>query len=81
MTRALVIGLDPFGAAAGTRMGKDTPSGHSELMGCPVDFDMLCGHRRDVAGHADALEAFDAFLTVPAWPCRRVNAAGETRPR
>jgi len=27
-----------------------------------VDFDMLYGHRRDVAGYADALEAFDAFL-------------------
>ncbi|KQW34709.1 phosphopentomutase [Rhizobacter sp. Root404] len=27
-----------------------------------VDFDMLFGHRRDVAGYADALEAFDAFL-------------------
>lgn len=27
-----------------------------------VDFDMLYGHRRDVGGYADALEAFDAFL-------------------
>lgn len=27
-----------------------------------VDFDMLYGHRRDVAGYANALEAFDAFL-------------------
>lgn len=27
-----------------------------------VDFDMLYGHRRDVAGYADALEAFDVFL-------------------
>ena len=27
-----------------------------------VDFDMLYGHRRDIAGYADALEAFDAFL-------------------
>ena len=27
-----------------------------------VDFDMLYGHRRDVAGYADALEAFDTFL-------------------
>lgn len=27
-----------------------------------VDFDMLYGHRRDVAGYADALQAFDAFL-------------------
>jgi phosphopentomutase len=27
-----------------------------------VDFDMLYGHRRDVAGYADALEIFDAFL-------------------
>ena len=27
-----------------------------------VDFDMLYGHRRDVAGYADALEAFDSFL-------------------
>ena len=27
-----------------------------------VDFDMLFGHRRDVAGYADALEAFDTFL-------------------
>jgi phosphopentomutase len=27
-----------------------------------VDFDMLFGHRRDVAGYADALEAFDRFL-------------------
>ncbi len=27
-----------------------------------VDFDMLFGHRRDPAGYADALEAFDAFL-------------------
>ncbi|MCS6914143.1 MAG: phosphopentomutase [Myxococcales bacterium] len=27
-----------------------------------VDFDMLYGHRRDVAGYARALEAFDAFL-------------------
>ncbi|MFM0741767.1 phosphopentomutase [Paraburkholderia xenovorans] len=27
-----------------------------------VDFDMLYGHRRDVAGYADALEAFDRFL-------------------
>lgn len=28
-----------------------------------VDFDMLYGHRRDVAGYAAALEAFDARLT------------------
>lgn len=27
-----------------------------------VDFDMLYGHRRDTAGYADALEAFDRFL-------------------
>ena len=27
-----------------------------------VDFDMLFGHRRDVAGYADALENFDAML-------------------
>jgi len=27
-----------------------------------VDFDMLFGHRRDIAGYADALQAFDAFL-------------------
>lgn len=27
-----------------------------------VDFDMLFGHRREVAGYADALEAFDRFL-------------------
>jgi phosphopentomutase len=27
-----------------------------------VDFDMLYGHRRDPAGYANALEAFDAFL-------------------
>ncbi|MEJ7138752.1 phosphopentomutase [Amphibiibacter pelophylacis] len=27
-----------------------------------VDFDMHYGHRRDVAGYADALEAFDAWL-------------------
>ena len=27
-----------------------------------VDFDMLFGHRRDVAGYAHALEAFDAML-------------------
>ncbi|MES3013154.1 MAG: phosphopentomutase [Pseudomonadota bacterium] len=27
-----------------------------------VDFDMLYGHRRDVAGYADALEAFDTFV-------------------
>jgi phosphopentomutase len=27
-----------------------------------VDFDMLFGHRRDVAGYAAALEAFDAWL-------------------
>ena len=27
-----------------------------------VDFDMLYGHRRDVAGYADALEHFDAWL-------------------
>ncbi len=27
-----------------------------------VDFDMLYGHRRDAAGYADALEAFDARL-------------------
>ena len=27
-----------------------------------VDFDMLFGHRRDVAGYADALEKFDALL-------------------
>jgi phosphopentomutase len=27
-----------------------------------VDFDMLYGHRRDVAGYADALEAFDRWL-------------------
>lgn len=27
-----------------------------------VDFDMLYGHRRDVAGYAQALRAFDAFL-------------------
>jgi len=27
-----------------------------------VDFDMLYGHRRDVNGYADALEAFDAWL-------------------
>jgi len=27
-----------------------------------VDFDMLFGHRRDVAGYADALEKFDAML-------------------
>ncbi len=27
-----------------------------------VDFDMLFGHRRDVAGYADALESFDRFL-------------------
>lgn len=27
-----------------------------------VDFDMLYGHRRDVAGYADAIEAFDAWL-------------------
>lgn len=27
-----------------------------------VDFDMLFGHRRDPAGYAQALEAFDAFL-------------------
>lgn len=27
-----------------------------------VDFDMVYGHRRDVAGYADALEAFDAFM-------------------
>ena len=27
-----------------------------------VDFDMLFGHRRDVGGYADALEAFDAAL-------------------
>jgi phosphopentomutase len=27
-----------------------------------VDFDMLYGHRRDVAGYAQALEDFDAFL-------------------
>ena len=27
-----------------------------------VDFDMLFGHRRDVAGYADALEQFDALL-------------------
>ncbi|WP_306117382.1 MULTISPECIES: phosphopentomutase [unclassified Roseitalea] len=27
-----------------------------------VDFDMLYGHRRDVAGYAAALEAFDRFL-------------------
>ncbi|MDP3654086.1 MAG: phosphopentomutase [Rhodoferax sp.] len=27
-----------------------------------VDFDMVFGHRRDVAGYANALEAFDAFL-------------------
>ncbi|MDT8992312.1 phosphopentomutase [Curvibacter sp. APW13] len=27
-----------------------------------VDFDMLFGHRRDAAGYADALEAFDRFL-------------------
>ena len=27
-----------------------------------VDFDMLFGHRRDVSGYADALEAFDTFL-------------------
>lgn len=27
-----------------------------------VDFDMLYGHRRDIAGYADALQAFDAFL-------------------
>lgn len=27
-----------------------------------VDFDMVFGHRRDVAGYANALEAFDAFM-------------------
>ncbi len=27
-----------------------------------VDFDMLYGHRRDIAGYADALQAFDASL-------------------
>lgn len=27
-----------------------------------VDFDMLYGHRRDMAGYADALEAFDPWL-------------------
>ncbi|MEL6437027.1 MAG: phosphopentomutase, partial [Pseudomonadota bacterium] len=27
-----------------------------------VDFDMLYGHRRDVAGYAAALEAFDRYL-------------------
>jgi phosphopentomutase len=27
-----------------------------------VDFDTLYGHRRDVAGYADALQAFDAYL-------------------
>ena len=27
-----------------------------------VDFDMLYGHRRDIAGYADALEAFDKIL-------------------
>ena len=29
-----------------------------------VDFDMLFGHRRDVAGYADALENFDAMLPL-----------------
>ena len=29
-----------------------------------VDFDMLYGHRRDVAGYADALQSFDAFLPL-----------------
>lgn len=28
-----------YGAASSTSMGKDTPSGHWELMGCPVPFD------------------------------------------
>lgn len=28
-----------FGAASAVSMGKDTPSGHWELMGCPVPFD------------------------------------------
>lgn len=27
-----------------------------------VDFDMLFGHRRDVAGYADALQEFDEWL-------------------
>ncbi|MDH5540139.1 MAG: phosphopentomutase [Rhizobacter sp.] len=31
--------LGAFGAAAETSSGKDTPSGHWELMGCPVPFD------------------------------------------
>ena len=29
-----------------------------------VDFDMVYGHRRDVAGYAAALEAFDARLQI-----------------
>ncbi len=35
---------------------------HSFIMSNFVDFDMLYGHRRDVAGYAAALEAFDKRL-------------------
>jgi phosphopentomutase len=45
-TGAVPPGLDPqgeatalWGSAIETSRGKDTPSGHWELMGCPVDFD------------------------------------------
>jgi phosphopentomutase len=40
---------------------KDCPDGGLVFTNL-VDFDMVYGHRRDVAGYADALEAFDAFL-------------------
>ena len=39
--------LGAFGAAAETSRGKDTPSGHWELMGCPVDFDWGYFAKRD----------------------------------
>ncbi|MEZ5871486.1 MAG: phosphopentomutase [Nitratireductor sp.] len=35
-----------------------------------VDFDQLYGHRRDVAGYAAALEAFDALLPALMAKCR-----------
>jgi phosphopentomutase len=38
------------------------PGGAAFVFANLVDFDMLYGHRRDPAGYADALEAFDARL-------------------
>lgn len=43
------------------RTAQDAPNG-SVIMTNFVDFDMLFGHRRDIRGYGDALEAFDTRI-------------------